>query len=239
MNRWDRKIVRLTLGVSLAWSTVGCNKPTRPVDSDADLTRLPTSIDWANRAAEARKLALEFELNAGELQNAPLTRQRPQLRTAFTQLAELLPRLAGPARTGVFDHQYSVVVQVRDQLANRPERLSDEALVETGLLAAYNALRDLSYSQFYLDEELTKRLDTLALTVGNLPRLRGTDHAITVSDAVTTMGSVLTKMAGTLFDRASDAAVEPGVTTAPTLPPADGGKPNEPTPEGVAPPVNP
>jgi hypothetical protein len=83
------------------------------------------------------------------LQEASPTRQRPLLRQVFAALSDLLPQLAGPRRSGVFTHQYAVVTQVRDQLNNRPERLSDVALVDDGLGAAYNALRDLSYNTFY------------------------------------------------------------------------------------------
>ncbi|QOV91537.1 hypothetical protein [Humisphaera borealis] len=239
MKRLDRKFVRLSLAVGLAALISGCG-PSKPADPNAGLPPLPTGAEMGSRAGEARKLALEFELAAGELQNAPLTRQRPQLKTLFGQLTEVLPRLAGPLRTGVFNHQYAVVVQVRDQIANRPERLSDDALVDNGLLASYNALRDLSYTQFYVDEDLTKRMEALAASVGRLPLTKGVDHAIQVSDAVTATSAVLTKMAGTLYDRNKelDAGAEPSPATQPAAtqpsapPPAD---PAAPAPAPSAP----
>lgn len=240
MNRLDRKFVRLSLSLCLAGVFVGCG-PSKPEPKE-ELPPLPTGQEFVDRAGETRRLALEFELTAGELQTTVLTRQRPALRAAFGKLASLLPNLAGPLRSGVFNHQYAVVVQVRDQLSNRPERLGDEALIDNGLTAAYNALRDLSYNQFYADEELGKKLDELGAAVARLSKVRGVDHAIQTSDAVTQMSGVISKMAATLYDKNNEATTQPATPAepgpaapAPTEPGAPAPAPTEPATPAPAP----
>jgi len=242
-NRSVRSVLRAALCAGVTLSAWGCGPSRSAPTSPGDSSELPNAQDITERAADVRKLALEFELTAGELQGTPLTRQRPQIRQVFTQLSAVLAKLAGPTRSGVFNHQYSVVTQVRDQLANRPERLSDDGLVDNGLFAAYNALRDLSYNQFYTDEELAKRMEALASSVGRLTRTRGADHAIQVSDAVTTMSGVITKMAGTFYERTADQGgpetAPSAPDSAPAAPPATSPEPAPATPETPAAPETP
>jgi hypothetical protein len=139
----------------------------------------------------------------------PLSRQRPVLRPVFAKLGEALSALAGPQRSGVFLHQYTVVLQVRDQLDNRPERLSDVGLLDDGLGAAYNALRDLSYAEFYADDELSKRLDALGSAAARLRSASGRSTRPRVADVVARTSGVLTKMAVTFHDRVKTAAAGP------------------------------
>ncbi|MDB5297402.1 MAG: hypothetical protein JWO31_3385 [Phycisphaerales bacterium] len=206
-------------GVTGCGATGGKGRNTQPVTRAAPVDPpLPTGQDVLDRASDARRQALQFELLAGRLREADPARQRPIVRDVFVALGDLLPMLAGPQRTGVFAHQFGIVTGVRDQLSNRPERLNDDGLLDDGLGATYNALRDLSYNAFYADPELSPRLEALAGNVSRLRTLRGTDHAYTVADAVSQISAVLTKMTGTFHERVTaspEAATQPGSPAGP------------------------
>ncbi|HEX8915034.1 MAG TPA: hypothetical protein VF796_21965, partial [Humisphaera sp.] len=186
----------------------GCAKapPPAPV---ADPMRPEGSFDLVRQAADAERQAAMLKPLVKELDEAPFDAQRPTLRRTFATLADVLGTLAGPSRSGVFAHQYGVVVQVRDQLASRPATLDDQALVDAGFVAAYNALRDLSFTSFYQDEKLTAALADLQKRVVTLRSTAGAEHAILVTETVGLVEKSVTLMAGTMKDRAATLGTVP------------------------------
>ena len=195
---------------------IGCvsSLKTEPTHEPA---ALPSGQAMGLRSGEVQQRAGEFELLASELQTAQMSQQRPVMKRIFNSLVDLLPRFAGTRPSGVFTHQYSVVVQVRDQLASRPERLADEGLVDQGLLASYNVLRDLAFSSFYQDDQLNQKLDQLAKVIQEMQSSRDATHGLLVSDAAKLTGDAMAKMATIMHDRVTPAEGAASSTTQPSI----------------------
>lgn len=224
-NRVAGSLRAAVVGAGLCGSAwvAGCGRSDPP--QPAANPPLPTAEDFLARTGDAVQRAREFEIIAGRIQLASdAAAQKPILRDAFVTLADLLPRLAGPRPSGTFGHQLAVVTQVRDQIAARPgDRPLDPGVVNGGLGATYNVLRDLGYTQFYQDEQLTKGLDALAAQVRALEASTGTwEYPLAVRDAVVSTSGLLTKMATTLAERIDSAGgaatAGPGTGGPATLP---------------------
>jgi hypothetical protein len=223
MNRTATRLFRpilrtaLSAGVCGALIAGGCRKSEPPPPPTLSL---PTAADYNARSSDVMQRVVEFQVLATQLEVLNPSAHTPVLRQVFVSLSDILPKLAGSQPGGVFVHQFLVVSQVRDQVVSRRSDLPIEpGLVDAGLLAAYNAVRDLGQTEFYRDDALTQQLDDLAKKVAATQSARGIEHDLTVRDTVGAMSKVLLKLAGTLKEKvATTAEIPPASAPAATVP---------------------
>src|SRR5207253_561337 len=124
------------------------SNPPAPADGLNHAQSAVVEVDVERRAEELKARGRQFADLAKTLPRATDEEDRDALRQVFTQLAQILPSLPGPDVTGVFQHQVSVVNDVRTQLAGRSD-LSIDPIVDTGLRAMLNALGEAAHTSYY------------------------------------------------------------------------------------------
>ena len=150
---------------------------------------------------------------------------RQLMRQVFTVLAEALPLAVGPNRGGVFEHQLSVVNDVRSQLQDRSADLSVDPIVNTGLHAVYNALDDAARSTYPTESEIAQGVRDYGQKLEEIYSYRGTARWPVIADALRGVSEILRRMSQSLATRG------PGGPSLPPPPPEEAGATTQPTTE--------
>src|SRR6476646_5939420 len=123
--RWSRKLVFPAVSAGLVGALLagGC-QPSKPAPATQPTMSMPTAADYTARSSDVAQKAMEFQILASQMVLTNPSQNRPIVKQVFVSLADMLPKLAGPAPSGVFVHQFQVVAQVRDtvntQAATQP-----------------------------------------------------------------------------------------------------------------------
>jgi hypothetical protein len=215
------------------------------------MSKPPPAENQGNGGGRARFQPRELDRKAGQFTElarrlpANSTQQnREMMRQAFALLAETLPLTVGPNRTGVFEHQLSVVNDTRSQLQDRSADLSIDPIVNNGLGAVYNALEDASRSTYPSESEIAQGVRDYGQKLEEIYALRGMARWPAIAEALRGVSDVLGKMSQSLATRGPGGpslppppADEPGPTTRPSTSPTTA--PAEATPPDAQPPVAP
>ncbi len=209
---------------------MGCAGPAKKTGPSPSMAANPELADPVARVRELRVRSAELGLIAKGLPGRTQSENRELFRSAFGSLARTLALLEGPRRTGVFDHQLSVVEDTRAELNSRSNSLSMDPIVDTGLRAVRNALDDAVRTGGFDDAAIADSLDQFGGRVRELDVAKGADHPEVVAFAIQQASDVIGKMTAVLAERVSGADLPP-MTMPSTMPAAAGGD----MPAGAAP----
>ncbi len=123
---------------------------------------------------------------------------RNLLVAVLTELTGTLPDLTTANPPAAFRQQLQILGDTRTQLQTGLAALAVEPTIDSGLRAAYNALRLLGQRDFNQQRGITLSLDRLAVTLDQLDATRGSRHRSVVTDAIWAMTTVMQHMADTL-----------------------------------------
>jgi hypothetical protein len=228
MSVMRARVVLVTIVAALALGG-GCVKqrPTMPK---------PPPAENQGNGGRVRFQPRELDRKSGQF--AELTRRLPagsapqdraMMRQAFTLLVEILPLTVGPNRSGVFEHQLSVVNDTRSQLQDRSTDLSIDPIVNNGLGAVYNALEDAARSTYPSESEIAQGVRDYGQKLEEIYALRGMSRWPAIAEALRGVSDVLVKMSQSLATRGPGGPSlppppneEPGPTTRPTTGPTTG-----------------
>ncbi len=171
---------------------------TAPVQPNPQPRILTSSIE---RIYEANLRLVKFGNRARQLPGDSEDAYRVMMRDAFTDLAAIIPALAGPDFGPAFRQQIRIVESTSGELAALPAPLSSEAPIAAGLRAAYNALVEIHTEQFSNRSEILDAVNSLHAQLDLLDTMHGSAYRDVVAHAVQAMGSVMEKMNHTLMYR--------------------------------------
>jgi hypothetical protein len=228
------RLLRAAVAGVGAVAMVGCGSAAKKPVTSGQPAQI-TAAEVQAMSADVVRRADAFQAAVGRSEGADAVRQRPALRDVFATLADLLPQLAGPRPSGSLASQFAVVASVRDQIANlRPDRPVPPGVIDNGLDAARNALRELGQTSFYADPQLQAKLDELSKQVAAAEAASVGEHRFYVRDALATTGEVAKAMAARFGERVAGAAGEAGPASGPS---AVDGAPVATPPAAPAPPA--
>jgi hypothetical protein len=198
------------VGVLVVGGAAGCTKKKTGIAVEQNpQPKLEQNVTL--RINDLRDLIGRFEQDTRGLPGRDETEHRKIMGKAFSDLAEILPIIAGPTPSGSFRLQLRQVESAREHLNRGNPNLAVEPIEDAGLRAAAAALQSVAHDAFYNRSEIGDALDRLRTRVQQLDREHGPGHRLVVRDVTRGMVDVLRMMGDTYAERTM-----PPETTQPT-----------------------
>jgi hypothetical protein len=172
----------------------------------------------AGRVRNVQARVAQLQVDAAQLPGETDADQRRLMQMVFSDLAGVLPLIAGPSPTSEFRQGLRVLDVSRQQLATGSTEMATEPTIGQGLRATDRLLVNLNATVFENNPDLAKRLGALGQSIDELDTAHGATNRLLATHVVRMAVDVLQQMANIMADRAGIEGMKP--TTAPTTNPA-------------------